>query len=311
MKREKLLLFDTNSIIHRAFHALPPLKDSEGNPAGALYGSLLAFFKILQEINPCYVAVAFDSPGKTFRHKKYKEYKANRPKAPEELISQIKKTKEVFAKIGVKVFSKEGLEADDIVGAISYQAPQEIETVIVTGDADILQLVNEKTKVYTLKRGVKETVLYDKERVKEKYEGVGPEKIIEIKSLQGDPSDNIPGVKGVGKKTAVKLIREFKNLENLYISLEDGKCDSFSEGLKKKLLMGKKSAFLSRELAEIKKTDFLKVDFSELFFEKDNVKIKNILEELGFSSVAKRFSAENFLEKKTSHEKEKNLKFNF
>ena len=115
MKKGRLLLFDTNSIIHRAFHALPPLKSKNGEPGGAIYGSLLAFFKIISDINPHYVVAAFDSPGKTFRHKKYKEYKANRVKAPEELIFQIKKTQEVFNNMGVTVLKKEGLEADDIV----------------------------------------------------------------------------------------------------------------------------------------------------------------------------------------------------
>ncbi len=289
MKKEKLLIFDTNSIIHRAFHALPPLKDKNGEVSGAVYGSLLAFFKIISDVKPTYVAAAFDSPGKTFRHKKYKEYKANRDKAPEQLISQIIKTQEVFSKMGVAVLKKEGLEADDIVGAVSFLAPKDIETVIATGDMDILQLVNEKTKVYTLKRGIKESILYNEEKVREKYEDIPIENIVDIKALQGDVSDNIPGVEGIGEKTAIKLIKEFKNIENLYDNLDKS---DLSPKLKEKLLKEKKKAFLSKELATINKDEFSDFDFSKFNYSIKNEKTKNVLEELGFLTLKKRFFKE-------------------
>ncbi len=305
MERKKLLLFDTNSIIHRAFHALPPLKTREGEPGGAIYGSLLAFFRIISEIKPQYVAAAFDSPGKTFRHKKYKEYKANRPKAPDELISQIKKTSEVFSKIGVTILMKKGLEADDIVGTISSFAPREVETIIVTGDMDILQLVNEKTKVYTLKRGIKETVLYDIKKVEEKYDGIPPQKIADVKALQGDQSDNIPGVEGVGEKTAIKIIKKFGSLENLYSFLDQEELQKESvSGISQRILTkikeSKEKAFLSRDLALINKNDFSEFDFSNFYFSLENEKIIDALNDLGFVSLAKRF-----LEKE-----ENNLKLN-
>lgn len=296
MKKGKLLLFDTNSIIHRAFHALPPLKSKSGEPGGAIYGSLIAFFKIISDVNPSYVAVAFDSPGKTFRHKKYKDYKANRVKAPEELIFQIKKSQEVFSRMGVAVLKKEGLEADDIVGTISFYAPKNIETVIATGDMDILQLVNEKTKVYTLKRGIQESVLYNEKKVKEKYGGISPNQIVDIKALWGDASDNIPGVSGIGEKTAIKIIKEFGNIENLYKNLRS--TSSLSVKIKEKLLKGEKMAFLSKELATINKKGVFKYNFSDFAYNIKSEKTKEELENLGFASLKKRFFKEE----------EKNLK---
>jgi DNA polymerase I len=296
MKKNRLLLFDTNSIIHRAFHALPPLKSKSGEPGGAIYGSLLAFFKIISDVHPSHVAVAFDSPGKTFRHKKYKDYKANRVKAPEELIFQIKKTQEIFNNMGVTVLKKEGLEADDIVGTVSFHAPVSIETVIATGDMDILQLVNEKTKVYTLKRGVQESILYNEEKVKEKYDGIFPEQIVDIKALWGDASDNIPGVAGIGEKTAIKIIKEFGNVENLYRNLRS--TSSLSGKIKEKLLKGEKIAFLSKELATINREGVFKYDFADFVYNVKNEKTKKELENLGFLSLKKRFFKEE----------EKNLK---
>ncbi len=309
MQKEKLLLFDTNSIIHRAFHALPPLKSKDGEPGGAVYGSLLAFFRIISEVNPQYVVAAFDSPGKTFRHEKYEKYKANRPKAPDELVSQIKKTIKVFSEIGVLTLAREGLEGDDIVGAVSFSAPSNVETVIATGDMDMLQLVNEKTKVYTLKKGIKESVLYDVEKVKERYDGIPPEKLVDVKALQGDPSDNIPGVEGIGEKTAIKIIKEFKDLESLYSVLEKhslpGEKSVLSERIWKKLKENKEKAFLSKELSLIKKENFSGFNFPDSRFFLEDQKVVKTLEELGFRSIAKRFL--NKSERETGGE---NLKLN-
>lgn len=315
MEKEKLLLIDTNSIIHRAFHALPPLKSKDGKPSGALYGSLLAFFKILSDFNPYYVAAAFDSPGKTFRHEAYKEYKAHRPKAPEDLISQIKRTQESFSEMGVAVLAMKGIEADDIVGSVSSSVPSNIETIIATGDLDILQLVKENVKVYTLKRGIKEGVLYDKIAVKERYEGNSPEKIADIKALQGDSSDNIPGVEGVGEKTAIKLIQEFGSIEGLYKFLEknsfQGKELKIPQKMVEKLKKEKKKAFLSKELALIDKKRFPEIDVSRLAFQKDNQKVEKVLDELGFLTLKKRIFPKK--EENLTKEKDdgKNLKFNF
>ncbi len=308
MEKKKLLIFDTNSIIHRAFHALPPLKDKDGRASGAVYGSLSTFFRIIDEVDPFFIAAAFDSPGKTFRHKEYKEYKANRPKCPDELVEQLIRTKEVFIKMGVKVLSKEGLEADDIVGAVSRITENDIETVIVTGDMDILQLVNEKTKAYTLKRGIKESILYDTEKVKERYEGISPEKIPDIKALQGDKSDNIPGVMGVGEKTAIKIIKEFGSLENLYRNLKEDNHKSISPALKEKLLKEQEMAFLSKKLATINTIDFNDFKTDDFVFSVQDEMTISVVEELGFYSLLKRFPKNK---KNAKNEEGQNLNFDF
>ena len=270
--KKRLIVIDGNAVIHRAFHALPPLKTKKGELVNAVYGFLLVFFKAIKEFQPDFIAATFDFPAPTFRHQKYKPYKATREKAPEELYQQIPKTKEVLKGFNVQIFEKQGFEADDLIGTISKGAATplfspkrggpEIETIILTGDLDALQLVNKNTKVYTLRKGVKDTVLYDREKVKEKYGGLEPEQLIDFKALRGDPSDNIPGVFGIGEKTAITLIKEFDSLENLYKDLEKNtqKAKNLKESLRKKLLDYKDQAFVSKMLAEIKQD--VPIDFN-------------------------------------------------
>ena len=162
--KKRLIIIDSNSIIHRAYHALPPLTTKKGELVNAVYGFLLVFFKAIKDFQPDFIAATFDFPGPTFRHKKYKEYKAKRPPAPEELYQQIPKVKEVLKSFNVPIFEKEGFEADDLIGTISKLAPKkqvlpDIETIILSGDLDTLQLINPKTKVYSLRRGVKDIIL--------------------------------------------------------------------------------------------------------------------------------------------------------
>ena len=258
-EKKRLIVIDSNAVIHRAFHALPPLKTKKGELVNAIYGFLLVFFKAIKEFQPDFIAATFDFPAPTFRHQKYKLYKATREKAPDELYEQIPKVKEVLENFNVPIFEKQGFEADDLIGTISKTAPKkqilpEIETIILTGDLDALQLVDKNTKVYTLRKGVKDTVLYDKEKVEEKYGGLIPEQLVDFKALRGDPSDNIPGVFGVGEKTAITLIRKFGSLENLYQELEKNsdKVKEIQQSLRKKLLDYKDQAFVSKMLAEIK-----------------------------------------------------------
>ena len=220
-QKKRLIVIDGNSVIHRAFHALPPLTTKSGKLVNAIYGFLLVFFKAIKEFQPDFIAAAFDFPGPTFRHKKFKEYKAKRPPAPEELYQQIPKVKEILEAFNVPIFEKESFEADDIIGTISQLASKkqvfpEIETIILSGDLDALQLVDSQTKAYTLRKGVKDVVLYDEKLVKEKFQGLTPEQLLDFKALRGDPSDNIPGVTGIGEKTAIGLLLKFGSLENLY-----------------------------------------------------------------------------------------------
>ncbi len=256
--KKRLIVIDSNAVIHRAFHALPSLTTKKGELVNAIYGFLLVFFKAIKEFQPDFVVAVFDFPAPTFRHEKYKLYKATRKKAPQELYEQIPKIKEILKSFNIQIFEKQGFEADDLIGTISKAAPKkqvlpEIETIILTGDLDALQLVDKNTQVYALRKGLKDTVLYDKEKVKEKYDGLGPQELIDYKGLRGDPSDNIPGVSGIGEKTAIYLIKEFRTLENLYKELEQNseKAKKVKESLRKKLYDYREQAFISKMLAEI------------------------------------------------------------
>lgn len=273
MEKKRLIIIDSNAVIHRAFHALPPLTTKKGELVNAIYGFLLVFFKAIKEFQPDFIVAAFDFPAPTFRHEKYKLYKATRKKAPEELYEQIPKVKEVLKSFNIQIFEKQGFEADDLIGTISKAAPKkqilpEIETIILTGDLDALQLVDKNTKVYALRKGLKDTVLYDKEKVKEKYDGLFPEELIDYKALRGDPSDNIPGVSGVGEKTAISLIKEFRTLENLYKELKENskKAGEIKESLRKKLCDYKEQAFISKMLVEINQNVPIEFDLERCRF---------------------------------------------
>lgn len=290
-QKKKLVLIDANAIVHRAFHALPPLTSPSGEPTNAVYGFTTILLRILRELKPDYVVAAFDTPKPTFRHKAYKEYKATRVKAPDELYLQIPKVKEVLVAFGVSIFEKEGFEADDIIGTavhcVQKQNP-DTEVTIVTGDMDTLQLVGPETKVWTMRKGVSDTVLYDEKAVQARFR-VGPEFLPDYKGLRGDPSDNIPGVKGIGEKTASDLLAPYGTLEKLYQALENGKLLA-REAVKEKLRQGKKDAFFSRELATIRKdapVDFGLEKISRVTERRDHA-IEKLFRDLGFFSLLKR-----------------------
>ena len=299
--KKSLIIIDCNSVIHRAYHALPPLTTKKGEVVGAVYGFLLVFFKAIKEFWPDFVAATFDFPAPTFRHKKYKEYKAKRPPAPAELFQQIPKVKEVLMAFNVPIFEKEGFEADDIIGTIAHLAPKKqvlpgIENIILSGDTDTLQLVDARTKVYMLRKGVKDTVLYDRELVKEKYQGLIPKQLLDLRALKGDPSDNIPGVPGIGEKTAIELTKKFGTLENLYQKLAE-----LPPKLKENLIQHKEEAFFSRELAEIKKNVSLDFNLRQCQWGSyDKEKVIQSLKNLEFYSLIERLP-----EAKNGH---KNLK---
>ena len=279
---ERLIIVDSNSIIHRAFHALPPLTTKSGEQVNAVYGFLLVLFKAIKEFQPAYIAACFDLPGPTFRHEKYAEYKAKRPKAPEELYQQIPKTKEVLGVFNIQTFEKQGFEGDDIIGTISRLSPA--ENIILSGDADNLQLIDARTKVYTLRKGVKDTVLYDEKLVAEKYGGLTPAQLLDFRALKGDPSDNIPGVPGIGEKTAIALLKEFGTLENIYENLALIKLK-----LRDIISKNKEQAFLSRELSTIKKDVPVDFDLEKCRWGGYNkAKAEEFLEKLEFYSLISR-----------------------
>ena len=212
-----LLLLDGNALVHRAFHALPPLTVSKtGEMVNAVYGFASTLLKIVTEFKPTYWAVAFDRPTPTFRHEMFQEYKAQRPKTPEELKSQIKRVHQLVQVFHIPIFEIDGFEADDVLGTLSKQASEQyLETVIVTGDNDMLQLVMPGIKALAPRRTLGDTVLYDEEAVKQKY-GIKPDQLPDFKALVGDTSDNIPGIPGIGEKTAAKLIQNYGSLGGIY-----------------------------------------------------------------------------------------------
>jgi DNA polymerase-1 len=224
MNKPLLVLFDGNALIHRAFHALPPLTVSKtGEMVSAVYGFALMLLKVINELKPTHYAIAFDKAAPTFRHQLFDQYKAQRPKTPDELIAQLGRVRQLVEAFHIPIFELEGYEGDDILGTLSQQAShQDIETIIVTGDADTMQLVSPKVKIlYPRPRGsFSDTMLYDEAAVSQKY-GVKPEQIADFKGLVGDPSDNIPGVRGIGEKTAVKLIQQFGSIEQIYDHIDE------------------------------------------------------------------------------------------
>lgn len=281
MGKQHLVIIDSNSVIHRAFHALPVLTTKQGEPVNAVYGFLLVFLKLIRELQPDYIVAAFDFPAKTFRHKEYKEYKAKRPPTPENLVSQIIKVKEILKTFGVAIFEKEGFEADDIIGTITEKTNKEIKKTILTGDLDSLQLVSSQTMVYNLKKGVKKWLLYDESLIKQKYQDLTAQQLVDLKALRGDRSDNIPGVFGVGEKTAIKLIQEFGSLENLYENLY-----LVPDKIKKRLLEYKDQAFLSKKLSQIKKDVPIDFDLKKCCWGQYNKeKVINALKKFEFYSL--------------------------
>lgn len=294
----KLLLIDANSLIHRAFHALPPLTSRDGKPAGALYGLANTLLKILRDEKPDYAAAAFDTPEVTFRKEMFEKYKAHRPKAPDELTYQIIRAHEIFGALGIPTLEKPGFEADDILGTLAerFGGEKNLKMIILTGDLDTLQLVNnEKIVVLAPKQGVTEMTRYNEDKVVERF-GLRPDQLPDYKGLVGDPSDNIPGVPGVGPKTASSLLQEHGDLKNLYKAL---KKNPGSKSVIKKILDNEGQAFLSKKLGTINTGVPLKVNLSDLKYE-DGIseELITLFQELSFDSLIKRLGANNADNKK-------------
>ncbi|MFW6102499.1 MAG: DNA polymerase I [Chloroflexota bacterium] len=258
-KAEKplLLLFDGNALVHRAFHALPPLTQPKtGEMINAVYGFASTLLKVFADFKPTHWAIAFDRPTPTFRHEMFDEYKAQRPATPEELKSQIKKVHQLVKAFHIPVFEIDGFEADDILGTLSEQAnEQDMETIIVTGDNDMLQAVLPRVKALAPRRAFTDTVLYDEEAVEQKY-GIKPEQLADLKALVGDASDNIPGLPGVGEKTATKLLQQYGSLQGIYDHVEDIKPSKLQDTLREY----RTQAFQSKELSTIVKDVPIKLD---------------------------------------------------
>ncbi len=258
--RKTLVLLDVHAIIHRAYHALPEFATSTGQPTGALYGLSTMLLKIISDLKPDYLIACYDLPKPTYRHEAYKDYKAGRAKADEELVSQLKKSNEIFTALSIPIYSKEGFEADDIIGTIVENNinKKDLDIVIASGDMDTLQLVvDDQVRVYTLKKGIKDTIIYNEKMVEERY-GFGPKLLPDYKGLRGDTSDNIIGIKGIGEKTATILIQNFGTIENMYKELKkkDGKKKFLAAGITERIISlleeGEEEAEFSKMLGTIR-----------------------------------------------------------
>jgi len=244
-QRERIAIIDGHALLHRGFHAIPFLSTKDGRPTNGVYGFTMMLLNAIRELKPDYVAVAWDMPGKTFRHDMYDGYKATRKETDENLVPQFQITKDLLEVFEIPVIGVEGFEADDVIGTLAHQYKDSHDVIIVTGDMDELQLVDEYVRVYTLKRGFSDTVIYDVAAVRERY-GVTPDEFVVMKALKGDPSDNIPGVKGIGEKTAVDLVQKYETLDGIYAHL-----DELKPAVRTKLEADREMAYHSLELSRI------------------------------------------------------------
>lgn len=317
--KKRLILLDAHAILHRAYHALPDFSTAKGEPTGALYGLSAMLIKIIEDLKPDYVVACYDLAGPTYRHEVYKEYKAGRKKAEDDLISQMKRSRDIFEALDIPIYDKQGFEADDMLGTIVEQITKkqeagsrkkgkkeppfplppspfsDLDIVIASGDMDTLQLVDDKrVQVYTLKKGIKDTIMYDEEAVRTRF-GFGPELIPDYKGLRGDPSDNIVGVKGIGEKTATTLITTFGTIENMYKELSAGHEDDFIKaGITPRIVQllkdNKEEAEFSKMLATIRRDAPIEFKLPQKTF-KDGIdmnRVRTLWNELEFRSLIQR-----------------------
>ena len=251
LKKNIFLVIDGSAIVHRAYHAMPSLTTPDGIPTGAVHGFFSMLLKLMQELHPSHVAVAFDRPKPNFRKELYKEYQSQRPSMESDLSPQFEIIQNILTIARIPVYFMDGFEADDIIGTLADKAEQAGDiSYIVTGDRDMMQLVDKRTKVLVPIKGISEMKLFDEDRVVEQF-GVLPTQIVELKALQGDASDNYPGVSGVGPKTAAGLIQSYKSVENIYKNLEAIRTKN--PKLADKLTAGHNHAILAHQLATILK----------------------------------------------------------
>ena len=302
---KRLVLIDAHAILHRAYHALPEFSNSKGEPTGGLYGLAAMLIKLITTFKPDYIAAAYDLPKPTFRHEAYKDYKAGRAKADDALVSQMKRSREVFEAFNIPVYDKEGFEADDILGTIVQKIQDSrfkiqdsaITAVIASGDMDTLQLVDEKkVQVFTLKKGINDTILYDEEKVKERY-GFGPELLPDYKGLCGDASDNIKGVAGIGEKSATELITKFGSIEQIYKKLKRDRKEFEKVGIRERVIglleSGKEDAEFSKILGTIRRDAPIEFTLPGKPWREclDLTKAEKLFQELEFRALGERLKA--------------------
>ena len=284
---DKFLVIDGSSLIHRAFFALPPLMTKQGLHTGAVYGLCNMLLKLLGDLQPAYMAVAFDKSRKTFRTELYADYKGQRKPTPSELSEQFPLAMKVLGTMGIPTLELDNYEADDIIGTFAVHAPEDVEVIIVTGDRDELQLVDTRTKVYYTKRGISDIQIFDEAEFAANYEGLLPKQLIELKGLMGDTSDNIPGVPGVGPKTALKLIKEYGDVETVLENIDKVS----GKALKAKLADNKESALLSKKLATICTEAPVDTDIEKYALAPLREEARTLLQDLEFRNMYDRFAS--------------------
>ena len=289
MDNKKLMIIDGSSLLHRAFYALPLLTTKEGVYTNGVYGFLTMLYKIKEEYDPGYICVAFDKKGPTFRHKEYKEYKGTRDKSPTELAQQFPIIRDVLKAMNIVVLEMDEYEADDIAGTLAKMGESEgLGIILVTGDKDYLQLATDNTKVLITRKGITELEIFDRAKIEEVY-GITPAQLIDLKGLMGDKSDNIPGVPGIGEKTGLKLLKEFKNIEGVYENIDN----ISGKRLKENLIENETIAYLSRRLGEIIINVPLDSDIEDLKTgEPDFEKLLKIYEGFEFKSLINKIPSE-------------------
>jgi len=295
MSKNTLILIDGNAIMHRAYHALPPLSTTDGAPTQVIFGFLSMVYKVVSDFSPTHLAVAFDTPKPTFRHQLFREYQSQRPKIEDNFKKQIPLVKEAVDLSGIYRLEKEGYEADDIIGTIckNLEKNNDFNIFIISGDKDILQLINNNVYVASPVSGLTTIKIYDEKKVLEKL-GVLPKQIVDYKALIGDQSDNYKGAKGIGPVTASKLINQFGTIDNLYQNINQIQ----SEKIKKILLQEKEKVYLSKKLATILTDLPIEIDINKMRFFGFNKKLKDFLERCQIHSLVKRIFGEEKKEKK-------------
>jgi len=279
----KLVLIDGNAILHRAFHAMPPLTTVSGEPINAVYGLVSMFLRVVQDLKPDAIAVAFDEKEPTFRNKEFKEYQSQRPPTADDLSSQFAKARDFFKAVKVPIYSMPGFEADDVIGTIADKSKDDV--VIVTGDRDILQLIDDKRniKLYMPVVGLTNAKLYGEAEAMARM-GVPANEIPDYKALVGDPSDNYPGVAGIGPVTAEKLLEKYKSIDNIYAHLKD-----IEPNVRQKLESKKDDAKLFHRLATIVRDVPIKVDYEDMGKWKiDSPEVFNLFQKFGFKTLTER-----------------------
>lgn len=295
-KERTLVLLDSHAILHRAYHALPDFTSPSGEPTGALYGVVAMIMKIIEELKPDYIIACFDLPDPTHRHAVFDGYKAGRAKTDDALVAQIIRSRDIFTAFGIPLYEHPGFEADDMLGTIVERTKKEknLRVIIASGDMDTLQLVDrDRVMVYTLRKGIQDTILYNEDAVRTRF-GFGPELIPDYKGLRGDPSDNIPGIKGIGEKSGSELIQNFGAIEAMYKKLKKDETLFLEKGIKKRIIelvkAGEEEAIFSKMLATIRRD--APIDFTmptrSWHDAMEGEKVLTLFQELGFRTLTER-----------------------